>query len=252
MKTTLQDMRYAFRMLAKSPGFAAIAVLTLALGIGANTAIFSVMNGLFLHPRGISHPEQVVAIRVRYEKLNLNSIIISAPDFNLMRENKNIFASAALQDSSDFNYAVGDFPQRLRGAKVSWQWFQVFGAKPMLGRVFTPEEDQPHADQEVVLAYKTWKSLFGGDSSIVGRSVQFNRQPYTVVGAMPPDFDWPEQTDLWSPLALPPGDFAIDNIINEAHFAIARLQPGVTPAQAAAWSPCAMNDRVIVRANWQR
>jgi predicted permease len=244
MKTTMQDVRYAFRMLAKSPGFAAIAVLTLALGIGANTAIFSVVNGLFLHPRGISHPEQVVAIRVCYEKLNLKSIVISAPDFTLMRENRNIFASAALQDSSDFNYAAGHFPQRLRGAKVSWQWFQVFGAKPMLGRVFTPEEDQPHADQEVVLAYKTWKSLFGGDGSIIGHSVQFNRQPYTVVGVMPPDFEWPEQTDLWSPLALSPGDFAIDNIFNEAHLAVARLQPGVTPAQAAAYMN-AVTERVV-------
>jgi predicted permease len=235
MKTTMQDIRYAFRVLAKSPGFAAIAVLTLALGIGANTAIFSVVNGLFLHPTGISHPERVVAIRVRYEKLNLESIVISAPDFNLMRENKNVFASAALENPSDFNYAAGDFPQRLRGAKVSWQWFEVFGVKPMLGRAFTPEEDQPHANQEVVLAYKTWKSLFGGDSSIVGRSVQFNRQPYTVVGVMPPDFEWPEQTDLWSPVALPPGDFAIDNIFNEGYLGVARLQPGVTPAQAAAY-----------------
>ena len=235
MGTLLQDIRYAIRILAKNPGFTMIAVLTLALGIGANTAIFSVVNGLLLHPVGITHPEQLVAIRVRYEKLNLDSILVSAPDFDLMRENKKVFASAALEDPLDFNYSAGDRPQRLRGAKVSSQWFQVFGAKPMLGRVFTPEEDQPHADQEVVLAYHTWKGLFGADNSIVGRSVMFNRQPYTVIGVMPPNFEWPEQTDLWSPLALPPGDFAIDNIFNEGHFAVARMQPGVSPAQAAAY-----------------
>ena len=235
MGSLMQDLRYTLRMLAKNPGFTVIAVLTLALGIGANTAIFSVVNGLLLHPVGVSHPEQLVALRVRYEKLNLNSILISAPDFDLLRENKKVFASAALEDPMDFNYAAGTWPQRLRGAKVSSQWFQVFGAKPLLGRVFTPEEDQPHADQEVVLAYHTWKNLFGSDNSIVGRSVQFNRQPYTVVGVMPPDFQWPEQTDLWSPLALPAGDFAIDNIFNEAHFAVARMQPGVSPAQAEAY-----------------
>jgi predicted permease len=235
MQTLLQDFRYGIRMLAKNPGFTVIAVLTLALGIGANTAIFSVVNGLLLHPVGISHPEQLVAIRVRYEKLNLDSILISAPDFDLMRENKRFFASAALEDPLDFNYAAGDWPQRLRGAKVSSQWFEVFGAKPLLGRVFTPEEDKPHADQEVVLAYHTWKNLFGADSSIVGRSIQFNRQPYTVIGVMPPNFEWPEQTDLWSPLALEAGDFAIDNIFNEAHFAVARMQPGVSPAQAEAY-----------------
>jgi predicted permease len=234
MTSFWQDVRYGLRMMANSPGFSAVAILTLALGIGANTAIFSIVNGLLLHPVGISHPEQVVAIRVRYEKLNLKSILISAPDFDLMRENKEVFASVAMEDPTDFNYVAGDRPERLRGAKVSSQWFAVFGAKPFLGRVFTPEEDQPHADQEVILSYNTWKALFGADGSIIGRSVQFNRQPYKVIGVMPGDFQWPELTDLWSPLALPAGDFAIDNIFNEAHFAVARMQPGVTPAEAAA------------------
>jgi predicted permease len=235
MGTLLQDLKYGIRMLAKSPAFTAIAVLTLALGIGANTAIFSVVNGLLLHPTGIDHPERIVAVRVRYEKLDLNSIEISAPDFDLARENKKVFAAAAIEISSDFNYTADDRPLRLRGAKVSSQWFEVFGAKPFLGRVFTPEEDQPHAEHEIVLSYSTWNTVFGGDKSIVGRSIQFNRQPYTVVGVMRSDFQWPDQTDLWSPLALAPTDFAIDNIFNENYLAVARLQPGVSPAQAAAY-----------------
>ena len=231
----LQDLKFSLRLLAKSPAFTLIAVLTLALGIGANTAIFSVVNGLLLHPTGIDHPERLVALRVRYEKLNLKSIEISAPDFNLARENKSVFASAAMEEGSDFNYTAGDFPQRLRGAKVSSQWFEVFGARPLLGRLFTPEEDQPHADHEVILSYNTWKTLFGGDKSLLGRSIQLNQQPYAVIGVMPPDFRWPDQTDLWSPLALPPGDFAIDNFFNESYFAVARMQPGVTAQQAAAY-----------------
>jgi predicted permease len=235
MNAILQDLKYSIRLLAKSPAFAAIAILTLALGIGANTAIFSVVNGLLLHPTGIDRPERLVAIRVRYEKLNLKSIEISAPDFNLARENKSVFASAALDMSTDFNYTAGDWPQRLRGAKVSSQWFEVFGAKPFLGRVFTPEEDQPHADHEVVLSYNTWKTTFGADKSIINRSIQFNQQPYTVIGVMRPDFRWPEQTDLWSPLALPAADFAIDNIFNESYFAVGRMQPGVSAQQAAAY-----------------
>jgi predicted permease len=233
MSTFLQDLRYAVRMLLKNPGFSVVAVLTLALGIGANTAIFSVVNGLLLHPYGIPHPERLAAIRVRYEKLNLKNIVISAPDFTFVRDNKQTFAAAAIETESDFNYATGSWPLRLRGAKVSSQWFDVFEAKPLFGRIFTPEEDQPNANREVVLAYHTWKSIFGGDSGIVGRSVQLNQQPYKIVGVMPADFQWPSQTDLWAPLGLAPDAFVIDNIFNENFFAVARLQPHVKFSHAA-------------------
>src|SRR5947209_200976 len=180
MTTFLQDLRYAVRMLLKNPGFTLVAVLTLALGIGANTAIFSVVNGLLLHPYGIPHPERLIAVRARYEKLNLKNISISAPDFTFVRDNKHTFAAAAMQMESDFNYATGSWPLRLRGARVSHQWFDVFEPTPLLGRVFTAEEDQPNSNREVVLAYHTWKSIFGGDTAIVDRSVQLNQQPYKI------------------------------------------------------------------------
>src|SRR5579864_5205338 len=227
MSTFLQDLRYALRMLLKNPGFTLVAVLTLALGIGANTAIFSVVNALLLHPHGVAHPDRLAAVRVRYEKLNLKNIVISAPDFVFVRDNKQVFAASAIENPGSFNYTGGDWPQRLRGAQVSSQWFDVFEARPLLGRVFTPEEDQPNANHEVVLSYHTWKSIFGGDAGIVDRSVQLNQQPYKIIGVMAENFQWPSQTDLWAPLALPPDAFVIDNIFNENYFAVARLQNNV-------------------------
>jgi predicted permease len=235
MRTLLQDFRYALRMLVKAPAFTAVAVLTLALGIGANTAIFSVVNGLLLHPYGIAHPERLVAIRARYEKLNLKNIVISAPDYTFVRDNTKTFAAAAIENQSDFNYATGSWPLRLRGARVSWQWFDVFEARPLLGRVFAPEEDQPNANREVILAYNTWRTIFGGDDNIIGRSVAFNQQPYKIIGVMGPEFQWPSQTDLWTPLGLAPDAFVIDNIFNENYLAIARLQPDAKFSNASAF-----------------
>jgi predicted permease len=236
MGTFLQDVRFGLRALAKSPGFTAVAILTLALGIGTNTAIFSVVNGLFLHPPGVMQPDRVVVQRVRYGKLGLKSIVISAPDFAQVRDSKNIFQSAALETTSDFNYSTGEFPERLRGAQVSWQWFDVFGARPILGRVFAPEEDQPNANREVVLAYPAWQRWFGGDPNIVGRSIRLNEQDYRVIGVMAQGFGWPNpQIDLWAPLGLAQSEFAIDNTFNENFFAVARLQPNVPFAQANAY-----------------
>jgi predicted permease len=235
MDALWQDIRFGVRMLVKKPGFTVIAVLTLALGIGANTAIFSVVNGLLLHPAGVPHPEQVLAIRASYEKLDLKSIVISAPDFAQVRDSTQVFASAAMADQANFSYTAGGWPQRLRGTKVSQRWFEVFEAKPLLGRVFTPEEDQPHADHEVVLSYNTWNTMFGADRGILGRKIELNQEPYEVIGVMPAGFDWPSQTDLWAPVALAPGAFAVDNTFNESHFAVARTRAAVSASRAEAY-----------------
>src|SRR2546427_7222036 len=166
MQILLQDLRYALRMLAKNPGFAAVAVLTLALGIGANAAIFSALNSLLLHPAGIPHPERLTAIRVRYEKLNLKSIVASAPDYTFVRDHKEIFASAAMQADGGFNYTGGDWPLRMRGSRVTWQWVDVFEAKTLMGPVFAPGEDQPGADHQGVRSYNAAKSTFRGGTRI--------------------------------------------------------------------------------------
>jgi predicted permease len=235
MRTLYHDFRYGFRMLVKNPGFTTVAVLSLALGIGANTIIFSTINKLFLHPSGISDPARLFAVRVKYDKLNLNSIVISAPGFKDIRDSKQIFTSAAASYEESFNYLAPGGPQRLSVTKVTWEWFDTFGARPLLGRIFRPEEDQPHANQVVVLAHDTWQRLFGGDPAIVGRSIQLNREDYRVVGVMGPDFDWPSRTQLWIPLGLAASEFSPDNYFNESFFVVARTRPEVSRAQAEAF-----------------
>ncbi|HTZ74114.1 MAG TPA: ABC transporter permease, partial [Candidatus Aquilonibacter sp.] len=236
MSALIQDIRYAVRTFAKSPGFTLVVVLTLALGIGATTAIFSVVNTLFLHPPGVAQPERVVVQRAYYKKLGLKNIVVSAPDYAQVRDSRNIFATAALESGASFNYTGGDYPLQLRGALVTWQWFDVFGAKPVAGRTFTKEEDQPNANREIVLSYGAWQRWFGGDPGAVGRIIELNRQPYRIVGVMGADFQWPDpRTDLWAPMGLDPKAFSVDNTFNESYLSVARLQPGVSFAQASAY-----------------
>src|SRR5713226_7097868 len=143
------ELRFACRTLRKSPSFALTAVAALALGIGANSAVFSVVNAALLNPAGISDPDRILAVRVKYDKLNLKSIPMSAPDFVDVRNSTQLFPHAAVLDEGDFHYTGSGVPERLQGASVSLQWFDVFAARPHLGRVFQPEEDQPNANQVV-------------------------------------------------------------------------------------------------------
>jgi predicted permease len=229
------DLRFAFRGLRKSPGFALTAIATLALGIGANTAIFSLVNQLLLNPPGVTDPESVVAVRVRYTKLNMDSISMSAPDFADVRDSRELFEHAAIVNDGLFNYTGGVVPEQLRGAMVSVEWFDVFGAEPRLGRAFRPEEDQPNANNVVVLAFAAWQRLFGGDPQIVGKTIELNLRPYQIVGVMEPDFRWPQQQDLWMPLGLPAENYTENFRFNERFFAAARLKPGVTLERANAF-----------------
>jgi len=241
----MQDIRFGLRALAKSPGFAVVAILTLALGIGANTAIFSVVNTLFLHPPGVAQPDRVVVQRARYNKLGLKNIVVSVPDYAQVRDSKDVFATAALCTPSTFNYTAGDFPQMLRGALVTWQWFDVFGVKPAAGRVFTADEDQANTNHEVVLSYGTWKRWFGGDAAAIGRTIQLNQEPYRIVGVMPANFAWPNaQTELWAPLGLDSKAYDVSNTFNENYLSVARLRPGVSFAQASAYMSI-LSQRVI-------
>ncbi len=147
-------------------------------------------------------------------------------------------------DLGGFNYTGGDSPERLEGALVTWQWFDVFGSDPLLGRGFQREEDQPGANHVVVLSYGVWKRLFGGDRGIIGRTVELNKTPYRVVGVTRSDFRWPAEADIWTPIGLPPQAYGPDNRLNENYFVAARLAPGVSHARAAS-AVQALSNRVL-------
>ena len=237
MNRILQDVRYATRQLRKSPGFALTAILTLALGIGANVAVFSVMNAVLLNPSGIPNPGQVVALRARYRVGDMASISMSAPDFGDATSSSTPLAAAAAMQPGNFNYQVNNaLPVRLIGANVTSQWFDVFRAQPLMGRVFRPEEDLPEANHEIVLSYASWKSRFGGNPHIVGQKINLNGLSYEVIGVMKPDFALPNQAELWSPLGLDPNKFKDPNYrYNENLFAVGRMKEGVTLQQVNAF-----------------
>src|SRR5208283_3120778 len=165
MYTILHELRYSLRQLLKSPGFALVSVLTLALGIGANIAVFSVTNAVLLNPSGIPHAGGLVALRARYNAMpDLSNINLSPPDFADAADGKDIFASAAALQAGSFNLSRDNAnPELLNGAKVTSGYFDVFQVRPFLGRVFTPEEGQPGAAQEAVLSYRVWQKRFGSD-----------------------------------------------------------------------------------------
>jgi predicted permease len=236
-------LRITCRTLAKSPAFSLTAIAALALGIGANTAIFSVVNQVLLNPAGVSHPERIASLRVKYDKLALKSIVVSVPDFSDVQKSTQLFESGAVLGPGDYNYTGSGMPERLQGASVSLEWFDVFGAKPRLGRLFQPEEDKPKANQVVVLSYAAWKRLFGQDPTVLGRTIELNKTPYRVIGVMGPEFRWPAATDLWVPLGLAADNYNPGNRFNENYDAVVRLKPGVTFQQASAYVQL-LNNRV--------
>ncbi len=236
--------RYAMRSLARSPGFAFSVVLSLALGIGANAAIYSVVNGLLFHPTGMSDPGRLVAPRINYKKLNLDKIGMSATDFADVRDQPKIFSHAAMVDVEGLNYTGGEAPERMQGAFVTWQWFDVLGRAPFLGRDFQRSDDQPGANHVAVLSFSTWNRLFGGDRQILGRTIELNRTPYRVIGVMPEDFHWPSEADVWIPIGLPASAYGPGNRFNESYFAVARLARGVSYERAQSFMPV-LSKRVL-------
>ena len=230
-----QDFRFALRQCRKHAISTVVAIITLAIGIGANTAIFSLVDQILLRPAGIVHPERLVTVRERYDKLHLKSISVSPTTFADARDSRHIFEHTAAERRIDLNYLSKDSPQWLSGAAVSVEWFDVFGAKPLLGRVFAAEEDQPGANRVVVLSYNAWVRLFGADPAVLGRTIELSYEPYKIIGVMGAAYDWPRRTDIWTPLALPPQDFDPRYRFNEDLLVVARMKPGVSFPQANAW-----------------
>jgi predicted permease len=227
----LEDIRYALRQFLKAPAFTLTAIVTLALGIGANTAIFSVVNAVLRHPAGVDHPERVAVMYVRYLQFGLDVPFVSLPDFTDAVSLKDQVETGALMRPASFNILHDGIAEHLVAARTSSQWFRVFGATPILGRTFTAEEDQPNAAPVAMLSYGLWRSAFGGAHDIIGKTVLLDQKPYQVIGVMRSDFDWPRGNQIWVPIALEPKAFALDHRFNEVTTAILRLRPGVTMEQ---------------------
>ena len=229
----INDLRYAFRQLMKSPGFAAVTILTLALGVGACTAIFSVVNAVLLRPLDYPDPARLVVIR-ETQLPDFPEFSVSPPNYLDWEKQTKSFENLAAYSGSRVNLTGDGEPQQLVGVKATAHYFDVYGIKPALGRTFLPEEDAPGKNHVAVLSYPFWQRVFGGAADVVGRPIQLNGEPYTVVGVAPLGFGIASKVDAWLPMAFDPKETANDN--RGAHYlnVAGRLRPGVTVAQAEA------------------
>ncbi|HYL64093.1 MAG TPA: ABC transporter permease [Candidatus Methylomirabilis sp.] len=240
LETLLQDLKFALRMLQKNPGFSLVAVLTLALGIGANTAIFSLVNGVLLLPLPYANPSRLVATTSDYPK----------GAFAVMRDLSPSMDFAANTDATELNLTGLDSPERLTGSAVSANWFSVLSVHPEMGRTFHPGEDQPGKDGVVILSYSLWQRRFGRDPNIIGRAIELEGQSREIVGVMPPTFTYPSpKTELWIPLDLDPrkaGDYWGASYMS----VLARLRPGVSLDRARA-EFAALRPKVVAAFAWR-
>ncbi|MGB6875164.1 MAG: ABC transporter permease [Candidatus Acidiferrales bacterium] len=234
MKNLWQDVRYGLRTMAKQPGFAAIVILTLALGIGANTAIFSVVYGVLLRPLPYPHPDRITQISVSY-KGQLDYSGFDAREFDFWKAHSEPFAYVAATTGVGFNLSSGSQPMRVRALRVSKDYFRVMGVQPALGREFSQDEDSLNGPNVVILSYGLWKSQLGGDAGILGRAISLDNKPFTVVGVMPAGFQdtsggptGPSSVDLWTTI----GQVA-DSIGGGINYTLlGRLKPGISLEQA--------------------
>jgi putative ABC transport system permease protein len=235
MNAILQDLKYAIRMLAKSPGFTAIVILTLALGIGANTAIFSLVNTVLLRPLPFPEPQKVVTLGIEDSGGGFSDDVESL-QYVYWRDHSQALDSVAAVFGSmgGFNLVGNSGPVHVRGSKVTRQFFPAVGVQPMLGRGFLPEEDRAGGAPVLVLSYGLWSSAFGGDPNVIGRSATLNGIPYNIVGVLPPNFrfDTGESFDANPEVLLPLQLSSSPRDRGTNYELIARLRPGVTLAAA--------------------
>ena len=239
MTGALQDIRYALRQLRKSPGFTAVAVLTLALGIAANTVIFSVMNATILKSLPFPGSDRLMLVWETFGKGPGNENIVSAPNYWDFAQQNHVFENMAIFDSAGrgYNLSAGGGshePEQVSGLRVSASFFTVLGLRPFLGRTFLPEEETRGKDHEVVLSYGLWKRRYGADRALIGKTIKIDGEDFAVVGVMPPEFHWQfwsGQRQLWVPVGYTEGDKGRDG---NSFVAFARLRPGVTVEQAQA------------------
>jgi putative ABC transport system permease protein len=231
-----QDLRFGARMLLKRPGFTLMAALTLALGIGANTALFSAVNTVLLRPLPLPEPDRLMTFWHSAPAKGLPEVMLNDALFAFYRDHSQMFEKLAAYESARYTLTGAGDPELLVGARVTFDYFQTLGQEPLRGRVFLPQEDAPGKNNVVVLSYGLWQRRFGGDPEIVGQAIKLDDFPMIVVGVMPPGFDFPNPAErigmsdhmqIWVPYGLNPQFFNSWNLST-----IGRLKPGVTPAAA--------------------
>jgi len=235
MKTMWQDVRHGARVLVKSPGFAAAAIVVLALGIGANTAIFSLINAALLRPLPFKDPSRLVHIwHVPPAKSfpGMTRFAVSAANYLDWAGENHVFERTAIYSFASYDLTGTGNPESVQAGAVESTFFSVFGVSPILGRTFLPDEDQPGHGKVVILSYRFWQGYFGARPDIVGQKINLNGEAYTVVGVMGPKFTRPDWARIWTPLAWTDQQRAVRG---EHHYlVVARLRSGVNLGQAQA------------------
>lgn len=240
METLVQDLRYAMRALGKNPGFALLAVLTLGLGIGANTAIFSVINGVLLKPLPYADADRLVLIRQSAPLAGLADTGVSIQEYFDYRDQSDAFEHLVEFHQMNFDLLSHGEPDRVDVGVVSHDFFDVLGIAPVLGRAFVEADDRPGAEAVLLLSYTYWQAKFGGDPAIVGQVFEMNDRPHRVVGVLPNVPHYPRENDIYMPVSACPFRAAAERNVNQNRriFSIldvfGRLRPGMTPAQADA------------------
>jgi putative ABC transport system permease protein len=225
-----EDVRYALRMLRKNPGFTAVAVMTLALGIGSNTAIFSIVHAVVLRPLPYYKPNRIMRLWMAAPEKAVRQLVFSGPNFVDVRDQSRTFLALAAHRGWPFIVTGGSQPLRVYGQRVSASLFDVLSVAPLMGRAFAPGEDVEGKDSVVIVSYRFWQGYLRGAANIIGRSVVLSDSPRTVIGVMPADFEFPSpETDLWVPLALTPQD---RNRNLETFYVVGRLRDDVSRQQA--------------------
>src|SRR5438309_4942476 len=241
MEKLLQDIRFGFRQLIKKPGFAALAIISMALGIGANTSIFSLVDTVLLRPLAVKNPSELVELYGTMHNGQAWSLQ-SYPNYKDYRDRKTVLSGLMEYRVVVSSLTVNNASNRVWGYSVSGNYFDVLGVKPALGRAFLPEEDQtPDSHPVAVLSYNCWQRRFGGDPAIVGKTVQFNSRPFTVIGVAPKGFIGTEvayDAEMFIPVmmatAIEPGSRWLEKRDSSNLFTVGRLKPGVTTPQAKA------------------
>ena len=231
MESLIKDIRYGVRSLLKRPGFTAIAVTTLALGIGANTVLFSFVNGILLRPLPYKDPGQLVILDETAPKQGIKSFSVSFPNFVDWRAQNHVFEDVAVYQEGTYSLVGAGEPEQIPGARISQGLFELLGVTPKLGRTITAEEDRPETNNAVLISYSLWQRRFASAENAVGQALTVSGLPRTIVGVMPPGFKFPERAELWVPMAL---NEKLWTRNDHGLKGIARLKPNVTLGQAQA------------------